>query len=33
MPFATIRIGKEVIADDPVAKKTGMSAKIVATHY
>jgi 4-oxalocrotonate tautomerase len=30
MPFVTIRIVKEVIADDPVAKKTAMSAKIVA---
>ncbi|MEI6798930.1 MAG: tautomerase family protein [Pseudomonadota bacterium] len=30
MPFVTIRIVKEVIADDPVTKKTAMSAKIVA---
>ena len=30
MPFVTIRIVKEVIADDPVTKKTARSAKIVA---
>ncbi len=30
MPFVTIRIVKEVIADDPTAKKTAMAEKIVA---
>jgi len=30
MPFVNIRIVKEVIADDPVGKKTAMADKIVA---
>lgn len=30
MPFVTIRIVKDVIADDPEAKKAAMAAKIVA---
>jgi 4-oxalocrotonate tautomerase len=30
MPFVNIRIVKEVIADDPVGKKTKMADKIVA---
>ena len=30
MPFVNIRIVKEVIADDPVGKKTRMADKIVA---
>lgn len=29
MPFVNIRIVKEVIADDPVGKKTAMADKIV----
>ena len=31
MPFVNIRIVKEVIADDPVGKKTAMAEKIAAT--
>ena len=30
MPFVNIRIVKDVIADDPVAKKTAMAEKIAA---
>jgi 4-oxalocrotonate tautomerase len=30
MPFVNIRIVKEVIADDPIGKKSAMSAKIAA---
>ncbi len=30
MPFVNIRIVKEVIADDPEAKKAAMAGKIVA---
>lgn len=30
MPFVNIRIVKEVIADNPVAKKTAMAEKIAA---
>jgi 4-oxalocrotonate tautomerase len=30
MPFVNIRIVKEVIADDPAAKKAAMAEKIVA---
>ena len=30
MPFVSIRLVKEVIADDPVGKKAAMATKIVA---
>lgn len=33
MPFVNIRIVKEVIADDPVAKKTAMAEKIAAAIF